>query len=56
MIVAQFEAEFPGGCIENAQTLRHHLLADAVAGNDGDPIDAICGHEGGVLSMYEAKE
>ena len=44
MIVAQLEAEFLGGGLENAHALRHHLLADAVARNDRDPIDAICGH------------
>ena len=46
MIVAQLEAEFLRRGVENAQALRHHLLADAVAGNDGDPVDAIGGHAG----------
>ena len=46
MIVAQLEAEFLRRRLEHAQALRHHLLADAVAGNDGDPVDAIGGHAG----------
>ena len=44
MIVAQLEAEFLRRRLKNAQPLRHYLLADAVAGNDGDAIDAISGH------------
>ena len=44
MILAQFEAEFLGRGLEHAHALRHDLLADAVAGNDGDVVDAVGGH------------
>jgi len=44
MILAQFEAEFLGRGFEHAHALRHDLLADAVAGNDGDVVDAVGGH------------
>src|ERR1700726_4779513 len=44
VVLPQFEAEFFGGGFEHAHALRHHLLADAVARNDGDAVDAIGGH------------
>ena len=47
MILAQFEAEFLGRSLERAHALRHHLLADAVAGNHGDVVGTVGGHGGG---------
>ena len=47
IVVAQLEAEFPGRRFEHPHALRHRLLADAVARNDGDAIDAI----GGLLAV-----
>ena len=44
IVVAQFEAEFLGRGFQHAHALRHDLLADAVARNDGDAIDAVGGH------------
>ena len=44
MILTQFEAEFLRRGLEHAHALGHHLLADAVAGNNGNAIDAIGGH------------
>jgi hypothetical protein len=43
MILPQFKAELLGRGLEDAHALRHHLLADAVARDDGDAIDAIGG-------------
>src|SRR5262249_7572925 len=51
MILPQLEAEPLGGGFEHADALRHHLLADAVARNDGDAIDAIGGHAGKPLGV-----
>jgi hypothetical protein len=39
----QLEAEFRGRGFKHAHAFRHHFLADAVTGNDGDAIDAIGG-------------
>ena len=47
IVVAQFEAEFLGRGFEHPHALRHRLLADAVARNDGDAIDAV----GGLLAV-----
>jgi hypothetical protein len=44
IVLAQFKAEFLRRYLENAHALWHHLFADAVAGNDGNVIDAIGGH------------
>ena len=44
MILAQFEAELLGRGFEHAHALGHDLLADAVAGDDGDVVDAVGGH------------
>src|SRR4051812_1035419 len=44
VVVAQFEAEFLGCGFQHAHALRHDLLADAVARDDGDAIDAVGGH------------
>src|SRR6516165_10964354 len=44
MILPQFEAELLGGGLEHAHALGHHLLADAVARDDGDAINAIGGY------------
>ena len=43
VILPQFEAELLRCGLEHAHALGHDLLADAVAGNDGDVIDAIGG-------------
>ena len=44
VILAQFEAEFLGRGLKHPHALRHDLLADAVAGDDGDVVDAVSGH------------
>ena len=44
IVVPQLEAEFLRRRLEHAHALRHDFLADAVARNDGDAIDAVGGH------------
>ena len=44
IVIAQFEAEFLRRGFEHPHAFRHDLLADAVAGNDGDAINAVGGH------------
>jgi hypothetical protein len=39
----QVEAEAPGGGLQHAQALGHHFLADAVAGDHGNPMGHVCG-------------
>ncbi len=55
MILPQLEAEFLRGRLEHAHALRHDLLADAVAGNDGDAIDAVGGGHGFPPSAVRSK-
>ena len=43
-VLPQLEAEPLGGRLEHAHAFGHDLLADAVAGDDGDAINAIGGH------------
>ncbi len=49
-IDGQIEAVFFARGFEHAQTLGHHFLADAVAGNRGDPVFAGVGHERALLN------
>src|SRR5580698_765824 len=44
VILPQFEAEFLGRSFEHAHAFRNDFLADAVAGNNGDVVDAVGGH------------
>src|ERR1051326_4276991 len=44
IVLAQLEAEFLRRRLEHPHALGHDLLADAVAGNDGDAVDAVGGH------------
>ena len=44
MIQAQFEAEFFRRGFQHAHAFGHDFLADAVAGNDGDAVDAVGVH------------
>src|SRR5207245_1994906 len=37
-IPGEVDAEAGAGCIERADSLRHHLVTDAVPGDDGDPV------------------
>ena len=43
VVLPQFETEFLGRCFEHAHALGNDFLADAVAGNDGDVVDAVGG-------------
>ena len=43
VVAAQLEAEFLGRRLQHAHALRHDLLADAVARDDGDAMDAVGG-------------
>ena len=62
IVLAQLEAEFLGRGLQHAHALRHDFLADAVARDDGDAIDAVGGHErfspicGVDVSAVEGKE
>ena len=47
IVAAQLEAEFLRRGLQHAHALRHDLLADAVARDDGDAMDAVGGHERG---------
>ena len=47
MVLPQLEAELARRRLEHAHALGHDLLADAVAGDDGDAMDAVGGHKRG---------
>ena len=44
IVELQLEAEFLRRRFEHAHALRHDFLADAVAGNDGDAVNAVGAH------------
>ena len=54
IVLAELEAEFLRRRLQHAHALRHDLLADAVAGNDGDAVDAVGGGHGKVLLLFAA--
>ena len=47
IVLPQLETEFFGRSFEHAHAFGNDFLADAVAGNDGDVVDAIGGHDAG---------
>jgi hypothetical protein len=55
IVLAQLEAEFLRRRFEHPHPLGHDFLADAVAGNDGDAVDAIGGH-GSILGAVEGAD
>src|SRR5450432_2071133 len=51
IVKAHFEAELFRHRLKHAHTFRHDFLADAVAWNDGNTVDAV-GFHGGVQAKY----